>query len=95
MSLAPNVIAPPALEVVDDANIFDVHSSLQWHDCPDTVESDKYWYDPETSTFKKVEGPLDKSVVGELAVDAEGNYIERYVWDWDNEVWTKVQIINQ
>lgn len=80
------------LEVVDAANIFETHSALVWHDCPDTVEMDKYWYDPASSSFKKLPEVVDASIVGELARDADGKRIEEYVWDWDNEVWTKVAI---
>ena len=83
------------LEVVDAANTFEVHSNLQWHNCADTVEMDKYWYNPVSSSFKKLPEAIDPSIVSELAVDAEGNPTEEYEWDWDNEVWTKVQIINQ
>jgi hypothetical protein len=83
------------VEVVDSANTFEVHSSLEWKDCADTIKSDIYWYDPSANTFKKLPDAVDQSTAGELAVDAEGNPTEEYVWDWDNEVWTKVQIINQ
>ena len=38
---------------------------------------------------------IDKATAGELAVDAEGNPIETYEWNWDTETWSKVQIINQ
>jgi len=80
------------LEVVDAANTFETHSNFQWHDCADTVEMDKYWYDPTSSSFKKLPQAVNQSTAGELAVDAEGNPTEQYVWDWDNEVWTKVAI---
>ena len=80
------------LEVVDAANIFETHSNLQWHDCADTVEADKYWYDPTSSLFKKLPETVEKSTAGELATDADGNPTEEYVWDWDNEMWTKVAI---
>ena len=80
------------LEVVDAANTFEVHTNLQWKDCADTVEMDKYWWDPATSAFKKLPEAVDQSTAGELAVDADGNPTEQYVWDWDNEVWTKVAI---
>ena len=80
------------LEVVDAANTFETHSNLQWKDCADTVEMDKYWWDPATSAFKKLPEAVEQSTAGELAVDADGNPTEHYVWDWDNEVWTKVAI---
>lgn len=80
------------LEVVDAANTFETHSNLQWKDCADTVEMDKYWWDPATSAFKKLPEAVEQSTAGELAVDAEGNPTEQYVWDWDNEVWTKEPI---
>ena len=83
------------LEVVDVANTFEVHSNLQWHDCADTVEIDKYWYDPVLLSFKKLPETVEPSTAGELKVDEEGNKIETYEWNWDNEVWTKVQLINQ
>ena len=81
------------VEVVDAANIFEVHSNLEWKDCADTVERDLYWYDPSVSSFKKMPEAVEQSTAGELAVDAEGNPTEAYDWDWDNEVWTKVQVI--
>ena len=79
------------VEVVDPDNTFDTHPNLQWYDCDDTVEVDKYWFDPSNSTFKKVPDYIDPvEAVGELAVDAEGNTTEYHSWDWDNSVWTKV-----
>lgn len=81
------------LEVVDTANTFETHSNLQWKDCSDTVEMDKYWFDSSTNTFKKLPEAVDQSTAGELTVDAEGNPTEAYEWDWDNEVWTKVQVL--
>jgi hypothetical protein len=81
------------LEVVDAANTFEVHSNLQWNDCADTVEMDKYWYDPASSSFKKLPEAVDQYTAGQLAVDEENNLIEAYEWDWDNEVWIKVQIL--
>ena len=83
------------LEVVDAANTFETHSNLQWHDCADTVEMDKYWYDPVSSSFKKLPETVEKSTAGELAMDDTQDPpvpTEKYVWDWDNEVWTKVAI---
>ena len=73
------------LEVVDAGQEFEVHSSLQWHDCPDNVESFKYWW--KDNTFK----PLPEAVaqVGTLAVDDDGNPTEEYIWDWDTETWSK------
>ena len=79
------------LEVVDAANTFEVHSNLQWHDCSDYVEMDKYWYDPASSSFKKLPDFINPvETLGELAVNDEGKITEKYVWVWDNEVWTKV-----
>ena len=77
------------LEVVDAANTFETHTNLQWKDCADTVEMDKYWWDPTTSAFRKLPEAVDQSTAGELAVDAEGNPTEQYVWDWDSETWSK------
>ena len=78
------------LEVVDAANTFETHSNLQWKDCADTVEMDKYWWDPATSAFKKLPDAVDAvATAGELAVDAEGNPTEHHVWDWDTETWSK------
>ena len=77
------------LEVVDAANTFETHSNLQWKDCDDTVEMDKYWWDPATSAFKKLPEAVDQSTAGELAVDADENPTEQYVWDWDSETWSK------
>jgi hypothetical protein len=83
------------LEVVDAANTFEVHPNLQWHDCLENLEAFKYWYNPVTDTFKKLPDYVEQSTAGELAVNDEGILTEAYEWDWDNEVWTKVQIINQ
>lgn len=81
------------LEVVDAANTFETHSNLQWHDCDDTIEMDKNWFDPATNTFKKLPEAVDQSTAGELAVDAEGNPTEAYEWNWDTESWSKVQVL--
>lgn len=83
------------VEVVEAANIFDTHPSLQWKDCSDSVEMDMYWWKPSTSEFKKLPEAVDAATAGELAVDSEGNPTEDYVWNWDTETWSKVQIINQ
>jgi hypothetical protein len=82
------------LEVVDAANTFETHSNLQWKDCADTVEKDKYWWNPVTNSFHKLPEALEKSTAGELAVDDEGDPIEAYEWNWDTETWIKVQLIN-
>jgi hypothetical protein len=87
------------LEVVDAANTFEVHSNLQWHDCADTVEMDKYWYDPNSSSFKKLPETVDAvATAGELEMDDTQDppvAKEAYEWNWDTESWSKVQIINQ
>jgi len=84
------------LEVVDTANTFEVHPNLQWHDCLDHIVMDQYWFNPTTSSFKKLPEAYSQSTAGQLAVDEDtGKFTEAYEWDWDNEVWTKVQIINQ
>jgi len=71
------------LEVVDAANTFEVHPSLEWHDCADTVEMNKYWYDPSTNTFKKLPE----------AVNPPEDYdqlAENYVFNYDTESWEAV-----
>jgi hypothetical protein len=77
------------LEVVDVGQEFETHSSLQWHDCPDNVESFKYWW--KDNTFK----PLPEAVaqVGTLAVDADGNPTQAWEWNWDTGSWSIVEII--
>ena len=81
------------LEVVDAANTFETHSNLQWKDCADTIEMDKYWWDPVTLAFRKLPEAVDQSTAGELAVDNEGNLTETYEWNWDTETWSKVQVL--
>jgi hypothetical protein len=83
------------VEVVEIGNEFEVHSNLQWKNCDDSVRTDYNWFDPNTSSFKKLPEAVDKNTAGELAVDAEGNLTEEYEWNWDTETWSKVQIINQ
>jgi len=79
------------LEVVDIDNTFETHPNLQWKDCPDTVEMDKYWWNPSTSEFKKLPEAVNPAeTLGELAVNDEGKITEKYVWDWDTETWSKV-----
>jgi hypothetical protein len=53
---------------------------------------DKYWFDPATTTFRKLPEAVAMNTAGELTVDAEGNPTERYVWDWDSETWSKEQL---
>jgi hypothetical protein len=79
------------LEVVEIGNEFEVHPNLQWIDCPDYVELDKYWFNPNTSEFKKLPEAINPvELLGELAVNDEGKITEKYVWDWDKDTWTKV-----
>ena len=76
------------LEIVDAGNEFDVHSGLEWKDCPDNIEGlDKYWYNPTNGEYKKT--PLGVDIVGTLTKDANGLPTERWVFDYDNEVWNK------
>ena len=77
------------VDVVDVGNEFEVHSSLQWKDCADTVETDKYWYDPSSNTFKKLPNAVSTDSAGQLEIDASGNFTEEYVWNWDTETWSK------
>lgn len=82
------------LEVVDAANTFETHSNLQWKDCADTVEMDKYWWDPATSAFKKLPEAVNaEATAGALATTTNeaGETVptEHYVWDWDSESWSK------
>ena len=82
------------VEVVEVGNEFETHPNLQWKDCPDFIEMDKYWYNPSTNTFKKLPEAVDPgATLGLLATDENGNETEAYEWDWDNEVWTKVQVL--
>jgi hypothetical protein len=83
------------VEVVDSGNEFEVHSSLQWKDCSDTIEVDLHWFDPTNNTFRKMPHFVDQSTAGKLAVDAEGNLTEEYEWSWATDTWSKVQIIDQ
>jgi hypothetical protein len=71
-----------------------VHTNLQWKDCADTVEMDKYWYDPSSSAFKKLPVAVDQSTAGEIIFDAEDNPTEsiRMGLGYD-ETWSKGQII--
>lgn len=84
------------VEVVDAANTFDVHSSLEWKDCADSVKADYYWWNPTTSECKKLPMCVDaEATAGALATDSEGNPTEEYSWNWDTETWSKVQILDQ
>jgi len=78
------------LEVVDAGQEFEVHPNLQWHDCPDNVESFKYWW--KDNTFK----PLPEAVLrtGTLAVSVDGNETQEWEWNWDTDSWNIVNIIN-
>jgi len=82
------------LEVVDAGQEFETHSNLQWHDCPDNVESFKYWW--KDGAFKKLPAAVDAvATAGELAVDDDGNPTEKYVWDWDTDSWEIQDIIQE
>ena len=77
------------VQVVDANNTFDVHSNLEWKDCEDNIEADKWSYDPATSTFKVLPYGVDPSTAGTLTHDDNGVPTEKYVWDWDTETWNK------
>lgn len=83
------------LEVVEAGQEFEVHSNLKWLDCPDNVIGpNKYWYNPLTNSFKKLPEAIDPvEQAGMIAQDLTANPIvdlEKYVWDWDTETWSKV-----
>ena len=80
------------LEVVEAGNEFETYTNLQWKDCSDSVEKDKYWWKPSTSEFKKLPEAVERSTAGELAVDEQGNPTEAYRWNWDTETWSKVPL---
>lgn len=81
------------LDVIESNNTFEVHSNLQWKDCPDTIEMDKYWFDSISNTFKKLPHAVDAiTTVGELSTDVDGNPTEKYEWNWDAESWSKIPI---
>lgn len=78
------------LEVVESAHVFPVHTGFEWKDCPDIVESFKYWYESTSNTFKKLPDYVSAvDTAGELALGADGKPTEKYVWDWNNETWHK------
>ena len=80
------------LEVVNtEADQFEVHSSLVWKDCPDDMTGmDLWWWDPITSSYKKMPHSIDPvETLGPRAKDADGNFTEEFVWDWDTETWSK------
>lgn len=45
------------------AQSFDVAPPLFWAECPDYVETDVYWYNPESSEFVLVPVPSPQSNV--------------------------------
>ena len=55
---------------------------------------DFWWYDPATSSFKKLPGAVDPYADDptDLAKDADGNYLEYHKWDWDTESYTREPI---
>jgi len=76
---------------VEVADTFEA-GELYWIDFPDSEENlTAYeWWDPTDSRYWK--GPYRVVKEGELAVDAEGNPTEKWVFDWTNDVWTKQTI---
>jgi len=80
------------VQVVDANNTFDVNTNLEWKDCADNIEADKWSYDPATSTFKVLPNGVSPLTAGNLAEDVNGIPTEKYVWDWDTETWSKESI---
>lgn len=75
-------------EVVESGNEFEIHANFEWKDCPDNVEQDVHWFDPNSNTYRKLP---DTSILPneELSVDEQGNLTEHWAWNWDNESWYK------
>lgn len=72
------------LEVVNtETDQFEVSDDLEWVDCPDTVESFKYWYCISDSTFKKLEQAVDRP-------DDFNHDNPNYEWNWDTETWDSI-----
>ena len=82
------------VEANSDDITFPVDSNLEWKDTDNTsVAPDYYWYDPITNSCRKEQIYINpEELLGELAVDSEGNKTEQYVWDWNTDAWTKVSI---
>lgn len=79
------------LEVVNtEDDTFEVSSSLgTWKDCPDTVESFTYWYDPTLSSFRK--DPNYTPPPYQEGVDLpEG---KEYEWNWSTDSYDLVNIL--
>jgi hypothetical protein len=93
--VGPNNEGYPVLEVVDSGSTFEASDSFEWIDCPDDIVSFTQWYNPNNQTFHKLPAYIETGRDTPLAVDENGVETEKYEFDWVNEVWTKVQIINQ
>lgn len=60
-SIEPRETGYRVAQVEQDENIFAVAESLFWVDCGDSVEQDKFWYDPADQTLKLI--PIPEPVV--------------------------------
>lgn len=78
-------------QVEESDNTFETNSSLEWHDCADDVLADHHWYDPNTSSIRPL-SYMTPFPDEELAVDADGVFLEEWTWDSDNDQWIKSTI---
>ena len=79
------------VDVQEEGSTYDVESFLEWKDISnDSVQVDYYWYDPDTNTARlEPDYVIPQDTLDELALDAEGNPTEKYVWNWNTDAWTK------
>lgn len=84
----PDNLGLRVLEVVEAGQEFEVQPAFEWHDCPDHVISFGYYY--KDGVFKVLPDTVPK--VGELNRDANNVFTQEWVWDWNTESWSIVDI---
>jgi len=80
----------PVIQVEDATNIFEVHPSLEWKDCPDNYTAWAWWWDPATDTFRPIpwygiEPTAEQMAEVEASKDAEGNFTKNPVFNWTTD----------
>lgn len=71
--ISPNEIAQTGYRVADTtAAPFEVAPPLFWIECADEIETDVYWYDPQTQSFGLTPEPEPQVVVQQAQPISQG-----------------------
>lgn len=84
----PNNPGQRMLEVVETGQEFETDPAWYWVDCPDHVESYKYYY--KDNQFLPLPTAIPQQ--GTLALNEDGTCSQDFVFNWDTNSWEIIDV---